>query len=384
MRILFLILFLVSPEAWAFSTTGYYFVATEPAELGLDSLTRWGGEATSDFVTYLPPLTWDSLWWRRERSLELSVGSLSSHHFFDYHRVQLRKALSESLEFRFFHLRERDYELDRSVLPLELSWRIAGPFRAVIFGTTSLYKSELDLGLAAEAIWPVWQARLSALWGDFQRNKRSTTGDSWSRSPLALTASLLWLGEGADFLRGEWHWERPNRRVMGAVPLRDLEYRSLVVQGIWAPFALRFLHDDGYTFDHSVRAGTRRRRSLGQVEYGWDPGFGRLRPGLHLAYREFQGSGMPIYLREALPFFWYEVPGAFLEGGRWSVGYDSALFQREHQDREDNDWNQRLNVKSDWRFARAGELALLLTFDLDRLGTSETWEGGAAQFRIDF
>ena len=67
-----------------------------------------------------------------------------------------------------------------------------------------------------------------------------------------------------------------------------------------------------------------------------------------------------------------------------SLGYDATVFQESNTAGRDTDIEHRLNVKSTMRFKKAGELALLFTFDADRFGSEETWEGGAGQFRVEF
>jgi len=378
--------------AAAFTTTSHYFVATEAEQLGLDWSTRWDSEASSDFITFQRPLEWDGQFLRGDKVFDLSIGSISSRQFLSYKRVKLHQQLTEKLEFRFHWLEERDFEQDRSLLPLELKYNFTPKFAVSIMGSPSMYKRENDAGFSLYFTPDdEWEYRASALWGDFDRNKRNLQTDEWSEAPLALTISARHLPKDSsyDFINAEVHWQRPSQRTDLGVVTQDLSHESIYLTGLKSlengrGLGARLLYDRAFASENA-RART-RKRSLNQFEYRFVMGPHVIRPGINLFYREARDNGDQSIYREILPTLWFQLPPKSRTWGlrTLSMGYDATIFEHQHNQSSDNNLEHRLNIKYDMRFSKAGQLALLFTFDLDRFGTEETWEGGAGQFRLDF
>ncbi len=384
--------FTTSPAA-AFITDSQYHIATEPEALLLDSYTHWDSEASSDFIVYQRPLEWDGTWWNSNRAFDLSVGSVSSKQFLNYQRLKLYAPLSESVEFRLHWLQERDFEQDRVAMPLELRFRLSEQWFFSMLGQTSLYKSEDDMGLAlAFKPDPDKEVQLVGLWGDFQRNERNLLADQWSRAPVAWTLTGTTVKAPADFGRFEIHYEPESVRSTGGVATRTMSYSSVYLSGL-KTFGLgstcgyRILLDRAWDVNHAALTNNSRLRSLNQFEYGVYAGPLKLRPGLNVFYREIHLDHAREYYREVLPVFWVDFPAQAKAWGEraWSVGYDGTVFNRDSTTRgDDREIEHRLNIKYLMKFSKAGELALLFTFDGDRFGSGETWEGGAGQFRLLF
>src|SRR5262249_50639834 len=111
-----------------------------------------------------------------------------------------------------------------------------------------------------------------------------------------------------------------------------------------------------------------------------------LKPGLNFQYRETHRDGDSEITRDIVPTFWFVFPEVAKEWGRhsWSLGYDATVFDRDSTLQSDHRAiEHRGNIKSSMRFARAGRRARLSTFDLDRSGSEEPWEGGAGHFGLD-
>lgn len=260
---------LISSAAQAFPTTYHYFVTTDPAQLALDSQTHWDSEASSDFLTYQRPLLWDAAWYRNERVFDLSVGSISSKQFLTYQRMKLHADLTDNIEFRFHWLEERDFEQDRSDMPLELKYNFDRNWGVSIFGTPSLYKSEDDVGASIYYVDARWEYQASMVWGDFQRNKRNLAADEWSEAPVGITASALYLSRKSprEFLNAEVHWEPRASRTNGSTPLWDISQESISIstlQLIDNPkgFGGRILYDRAYHNDYAGNMTRTRKRAL--------------------------------------------------------------------------------------------------------------------------
>ncbi len=376
-------------------TDSQYHVATEPNHLLLDSVDHWDAESASDCVTYQRPLEWEGQWLREKKVFDLSVGSISSKQFLTYQRLKIHHMLTNKLEFRLHWLEERDYEQDRMALPLELRYQFTHHFALAVFGRPSLYKSEDDIG-AAVALKPSAEREIQAavLWGDFQRNQKNLNSDSWSEPPVAytLTSTYIPATENKDFRRTEMHYEPNSTRSLAGSPVSTLGYQMISLSGlnsrdngyIWS---YRLLMDKSYHEDHGANLIRIRTRVISQLECAWYHGPYQLKPGLNYSYRQNQKNQGQDIAREILPTFWFQFPETPKSWGAHtlSIGYDATVFKRDSTLQPDqNKIEHRGNVRSSMKFNRAGELALLLTFDLDRFGSGETWEGGAAQFRLDF
>ena len=374
---------LFNVKAFAYPSTLHYSVATGKEPLALDSIDLWDSEASSDFVTYQLPLEWEGQWWRANQSFDLSVGSISSKHFLSYKRIKVRKFLTEKLELNLQYLEARDFEQDRSSLPLELIYWFKPKWGLSAFGTPSLYKSEDDIGLALH-FRPTkdFTIRFSNLWGDFQLNERNIQPDRWTMPAYSQTLSATYLPEDSQkFLNAELHYEPQSTRVNTAAGTRtDLSYRALLLTANWG----RLLYDEA---DQSLNGEvSKRQRFLNQFEKSFWLGAHRVRPGLNIFYRQTRRGLQQTIDREVLPTVWVDGPQRPMAWGvrTVSAGLDSTIFSREVDGGISDSWQNRLNIKLDMRFIKSGQLALLFTADLDQLGSGESWEGGAGQFRIDF
>jgi hypothetical protein len=385
-------LFVTPTTSQAFISDHHTFTATQSRDLGLNANNRWDAEASSDFITYQHPIAWENKWLRSQKTFDLSVGSISSKQFLNYQRLKINQAFTDKLEFRFLYLVEGDFEQDRRQMPLELKYNLNSKIAVSLFGSPALNKSEDDLGLSLY-FTPTeeWEYRASLVWADYDRNKRNLNTEEWSEAPMGATLSVQYLSKETtdDFFKAEAHWERPSQKNNLGQVTEDLAYESLTITG-WRTLTNgrglggRALYDR--SFASNSTANRSRKRSLNQIEYAFIMGPHVVRPGLNFFYRENRSGTDQVITKEILPTVWMQ----FLPKGRsWgvgtpSLGYDATVFQEKHQASSDRNLEHRLNLKYDMRFNKSGELALLFTFDLDRFGSGETWEGGAGQFRLDF
>jgi hypothetical protein len=388
-----LLLTLWQPVAQAYLTDSEYHGATEPRQLLLDSHSHWDSEAASDFITYQRALEWDEAWLRSSKVFDLTIGSISSKQFLTYQRLKLHHQLTERLELRLKWLEARDFEQDRVALPLELRYRLGERFSLGLFGQPSLYKSEDDIGVtAAFRPRPEKEIQLAALWADFQRNKRNLDADRWSSPPRAYTLTSTFLRQNSGFRRFEAHYEPCSVRELNGAATQTLCYQMLSLSGhrilgLNSSIGYRLQADRAIHEDHTATLTRQRQRSLNQIEFGWYEGPYQLKPGVNFQYRETRHNGDLEITRDVTPTFWFVFPETTKQWGRhtWSLGYDASVFDRDSTlQRGRRDFEQRGNLKSSMKFSKAGELALLFTFDLDRFGSGETWEGGAGQFRTEF
>jgi hypothetical protein len=84
------------------------------------------------------------------------------------------------------------------------------------------------------------------------------------------------------------------------------------------------------------------------------------------------------------------IPAVWIYKRPHSLGYDFTFFKSQLSFTETSDFKNseaaenRLNYAYTWDFNSVSSLSLLFTFDIDKLGTSKTWEGGAGKFSMTF
>jgi hypothetical protein len=361
----------------------------------LDSRESWDSEAASDFISYQRPIEWDAAWWRSNKAFDLSIGSISSKQFLIYQRLKLQHRLTEHIELRVHWLEARDFEQDRVAMPLELRYDLTPGLTVGILGQPSLYKAEDDIGLLT-AFRPNQnqEIQLTALWADFQRNNRNLQSDRWRHQPQSytLTSTHLASESKTDFRRFEFHYEPNSVRELAGVSTSTLSYQMISLSGLHtfglgSTLGYRLQADQAYYEDHVLSSVRQRKRSLNQVEMGWYHETLLFKPGFNFQYRENRENQKKEFTRDIVPTFWCVLPEGVKDWGgvQWSLGYDVTAFDRDSDlQSEQRNIEHRGNIRSEMKFAKAGQLALLLTFDLDRFGSGETWEGGAGQFRLDF
>lgn len=368
-------------------------------------------EYTSDYLTFLKPLEWEYAWLAHDQGLDLSIGSLSSKHFFIDNRIKLRKRLLSTFEFRFSYLSQRDFEVDNEHHILELIYWLKPEWGLSIYGEASLYKAEDDIGVAA--LWQPneeYELRLYHTWPDFSRNERNTEPDVFQAAPKSYGLRSTWHSpltshqkELIDFALRietpvEWLFPRQASLYQAQSRMIQLELRKALTPT--QVLELRFQCDKEWeqkiptTSSSSVtNESWERKRCLNQAFWIFDWRGHQLRPGLSFIYREWnKNADQTVIFRHLSPILWWQLPGQGPEQfqRRWSLGWESTFHEGPSPSPLlTKPWDQhfsehRLNLRYDMKFSDQATLSLLFTADLDRFGTGETWEGGNAQFQVFF
>ncbi|MGE4130426.1 MAG: hypothetical protein AB7F86_02245 [Bdellovibrionales bacterium] len=382
--------------AFAFPSSGHRFVLTESSQIRLDTADSWNSEVSSDFIQYQRPLVMEGVYLQQPQIYDLSVGSLSGQQFLFYQRLKMEKNLLDALKFKIDWRWERDYEMDRQTLPIELEARLTPEFSIGAFSELSYHKAEDDVGVAF--YWrptAQWEQQASVEFGDFQRNERNVQPDRWSRAPVAYVLSSLHRpGQEStpDFDRLEVFYQPKTVRSQSGSPQTTLALQSVSVATLRS--VARFLSlggrvyaEEAYSEDHSNSLIRRRQRILAQAQSGFTTGRYRLEPGVNYFYRESRTNHETDIRRELLPSLNFYLPDQTRSWGflKWQITYDVNFYDQDSTRYYDQrKIEHRLGVKSGFQFRHGGELTLLMGFDVDQFGTSRTWEGGAGQFQVSF
>lgn len=400
---------------------------SEPGSL--DSAKKVDSEYQSDALTYAPSTWSDSFWLAREQAFELSNGSLSSHHFFDYHRLKLRKRILSGVDFKFVYLRQRDFEIDRVNAILELEARIAPRFFLALYGEPAFFKRQDDVGVAA--IYRPragCEARAFYTWVDVTRRQLNDRVDNFieGEEPASYGAVVrclsaegkqaLGTGGRVDFrelllaerwqlaLRREpgvrWRFPNPGEDWRFERGLAQFEAISRLTDD--AAFFVRAQWDQKWEAREALPGSTGvvnesldKRRLQTLVGANWAPQNALWAYQLGFAWvdRRWDGAsnGM-VFHRNWVPHAWVFIPTVQRPWGsdRTDIGYESTFFRGEgdSSSRAEGAYNwaveHRLNLRYEWALEEGAALSLLASFDLDKIHTGGRFEGGNAQFRISF
>lgn len=362
-------------------------------------------EYSSDYLTFSKPFDWEREFWSHKNSFDLSTGSLSGEEFFIQDRLKIHQWLIEDkLQFRFTYFAERDFEVDQDHKVLELVYKLSPLLGVSVYGGTSLYKAEDDLGLAL-----LYQPnrnsehRLFHSWIDYDRNERNKQNDRFAESPTNF--GLI----GRQF-EGNWFFKYGFNHAQKSIwdfptNLRRFETQNYGAQAhiqyTWGDhywLGAEVFHDDTYESESPLPTGSltekvvRRKRWMSRNEFTHRAGPYKLRWGLAYYYRDYRINKDRVLFRDLLPYWAIEFKAIKEQNFDWvnEVGLEST-FHRGTQTANvlaDAPKNYRQEYRLNWNnrfeFGTQAELALILTFDLDEFGSGRTWEGGNAQFRLLF
>jgi hypothetical protein len=424
---------LAAPAAPAIEWFPEFQSLTEAEQALFEGPVRLNKEYQSDVLTYRKPEHWEYLWLTHDLAFDFSVGSPGAVHFLVDNRAKLRTRLADAVELRFTHFEERNLERDSVHSVAELvfwPWPRAG---FVLYGEPSLYKREDDTGLAL-LLKPQdrHEIRLFNTFIDVTRLKRNDRTDTYVEPDLPYARGLVgrvWqspeeavnYASGSrigDFLEYAFRWETRTRWLF---PDEKYEY------AYWKGFASAFLSRKlapGFhlnarfqldrklesraptdptsavpaAFLRTTRAFATARAvlpTLGPSE-DWE-----LTAGLEYAYRLWEAREGPYAYRDFLPHFWLSFPafGNGVRRDRFAVGLEATWHRSSGDpaafafDEESAAVDGRLNLSYDFHFGGPSAedpaypkavLRLVVTGDIDELGTRQSWEGGNGQFRVHF
>ncbi|MCB0355362.1 MAG: hypothetical protein KDD40_00050 [Bdellovibrionales bacterium] len=346
-------------------------------------------EYQSDILTFQKPFRWQANWLKQDKAFDLSVGSLSSKRFAIENRLKILAPLNPFIDFHFVYFEQSDFEEQIRAHMLELLFWPHKKWGIAVYGEASGFKSEDDVGVAIinkphNNLYHRWFYTAT----DFSRNQRNEQADYFKQKPSSFGwVTRWWSKENSEFVElalrvdRESEWVFPGQNITHFYNKRYLGVQS------------RHLLVAQYYLNTQISLTQRHEVSQSSVEflkgeYQWQletPTFnkGRWLYGLQYVDRLWRSSSGEVRHFNWLPHVWWQFT-------HWAWGYESTLFSakgptplRSSLDTQSFRAEHRGNIKYGFVFAQA-ELNLLFTFDLDRLGTGEAWEGGNAQFTAHF
>lgn len=348
-------------------------------------------EYSSDFVTYLKPLSWDHSFYFSGQAYDVSAGSLSSKEFQLDQRLKVYKALNPFLEFRLSWFQDRDLEEDASGQIVEMIYWTPARVGLSVYGNLSLFKSENDLGMAVLRRSEEGEVRLFVTLPDFQRNQRNLNSDRWDTAPVVYGFLLRRQPKPNIYSEISLRYEAPARwEFPDQQKAYDYQRQTLQVSLQRRNWSLRLFADRKHESQGPLSGSSvtnevwQRDRHFAYLDREMDLAGRPLRVGIHWFHRDYLKMNQTLIYRDIIPVLWYEW------SPNWDLGYDSTLHwvadygNLLSESPKSFGTQHRLNLGFNHAFHKAGKLRLLMTVDLDRFGSGETWEGGAAQLQLNF
>lgn len=411
MRYFCLLLLLSAGQAFGFESFPEFETLTETEQEDFERPRRLGSEYQSDILTYAKLPRWHYLWLSNARAIDLSAGSTSPVDFGIDNRLKVHHELTDTFEFRFTYFAERNHERDSTHAIIEMLGWLNPKVGLSIYAEPSLHKRENDVGLAV-LLRPSGsrrhELRIFNTWVDITRTKRNDRTDVFDKAHTPKSRGFvgrLWNNRG-DFLEYSLRQETETQWLF---PTESYRYQYWA----WAG-ALHGSHAASETLRLNARAQIDRKfeARTGSQSEAWRndrvqvttsaelAGVGPARswtvqPGLAFAWRRWNSGAQELRTRDLLPHAWLfvpafrsvsQVPDTFGAGYEftWHLPMGNRSLDPLHQDDTAGQLEHRMNLSYELAFSPAAAFRLLATFDLDKLGTSDTWEGGGAQFRLAF
>ncbi len=394
------VLFMVFNLAQAFETQPEFRgLAAEEAQ-SLSDPHDVDAEYNSDYIAYQKSLKAEADLYRRGRGLSFNVGSLGGKEFLIDQELILKGQLKNGVILRVLILNDQNFEDDFSVQKMELSylsprgWGISG------MGTLAFQKEENDVGVALMKRQGLRETKIFLSFLDFQRNLRNRESDRWARHQEPRAYGIV--HRSADEGGGErpiWHEFslRHEPRSAWIFPDEARRYEHHRVAGylkllrqvqVGQNESFRLSYDDKFESERYSQpapdgeAQVRLRRWWAHYEREFVLNSYKVRLGLHHFWRQYRNLGQEVVVyRDWLPTAWLDL-------GNSNWGYDLSLRSMDQSDAwvdaESFEAHHRLNYVYRLEFENESELSFLLSFDLDRFGTGETWEGGAVKMNFYF
>ena len=398
-----LIVFLVSLSctvAHSFFPEYEHYSAEESAEI--NGPRQVGSEYESDRLTYQFLSDWSQSFASGQENFQYTAGSLGPTRFFTQGRMRLLRELTPWLDFQVSYAETGSLKEHRRSLVFEFYFTISESLKISIYGEPSTLKKQDDVGVATTIkTSESSQLRLFHTWVDFSHNKRNEQSDQYQSQPDAVGGIWRWAAEESYIqtsYRHDFSAKKvfPNGRIYqyGGDRGQWLSRHALGSQKnhyLQSEFNYSKTHEaDNINTDQGVsRWENQTLDGMMQIQ---NPNSRFRLYGLRVLYSQWESSTGNVIHNDILPHFWFtpwRIMGS-LGQHNIDIGYEFNWHRGQGPInlRSTLDKRDQMEHRMNWRYRLVGfrdlHLNMLLTFDLDEVGTGETWEGGALQFATDF
>ncbi len=365
-----------------------FYLASPPHGFGnVDSIEtttsrRYDTETESDYLAYRQiPCHFDYAIKRSPNFFCSSLGSIGSKRFLTDIDFIFHHAFSDNITFRFHGVQKQDFSIDTVAQVAELLYRVDDNQSLGIHGQFDTLKSKDDFGFSYNLHFEELWARFEFNAFDYSRNNRNEGEDRFKQDPQSFTVTFLKShGSSAYFLNihlePQFIWVQPalNTEVRGIRHWVEGFYgTSTSFYSLESRQNLTHI-DSSYEDEKVLRLHGQKRFDLVQAGIR----------GVRKSWATEQGR---LVHYDVLPFFWLSPWDRF---SNFDLGYEFTWHRSYGHEalRSDSDSSSaiehRLNLR--WHIVEnsSGYFRLLFSFDLDRFGSGETWEGGNGQLVFTF
>lgn len=405
-RLSLILLTLLCSKAFAFELwPELQFFDTREAD-EIERPSRFDGPFYSDMRSFQRRLENEAAWWSEDNVYYGSVGSLDAFRFMTEERLRVRHKFSERTRVGVLFVNQRDFYFSSRNLLLELSRRVGERMTFSLYGNFRSEKNDLDVGgTLAYRLSDESTITAGYFLPDFSYNKRNRESGKFDVAPVTYFVShkMQTVSSRTEtFYRYEpalnWRLIPEDQRyffskqILGFRHFRRSQDGSINTfqADIEDKFELKSLLSD-----FSDNEYWRMQRA--KLEYARLPGGGSnwvpYRFGLRaISTRWETNDRSKVEQHTALPFFEYRYKVGpkrrndtlgveYSAALHWDKDLDNAAFRSDH----DQTIDHRANISYDFIYPQSGgRISLMVTVDLDRFGTGNTWNGGAGQAQFSF
>ena len=379
-------------EYQAFSDT--FFLKSEDS-------TNLDSEYRSDVLAYRYQYH-DYLKFRSSKKrLHWVVGSLSSERFYTERSIFLEEDFGKDLRIRMVYHEKEDFEYQNQRLIIDLGYSVSKSFLLGAFGDAAFDKAKDDVGVYFEWLYDEHRFRFSYEWLDFDRNKRNLSSDTWtSKSPNVLTISINNYSDDSSLYSYElgYRYSPLSTRLFPdlTTPLsvgfseRSFLYRVLFRRN-FADIEFSFQSDLWERKRQSASNSMAKvKRYQSQLEFKKIKVFERnFSFGIQNVFRSDELNSKRALVDDVLIFSSLALNKLNVNWGQ-ELGLEHTLRNTRGESNLLAENGRKYASQSRLNYLLAYEpketilLKLAFTFDLDRFGTGQTWEGGSGQLHIRF
>ncbi len=409
-QVFFIILFLNSTFSYAFENNLEFESLMEEESQSFEKPK--GAEYQSDILTYQKPDSWEYDYLKSDIALDTSFGSISGENFMTNTRMKAKKRINSLIETRFTYFDEKDFEHFSNHFIAEFIFWINNQWGFGIYGEPSFRKAQDDIGIAAY-YHPKENSefKLFVTAVDLTRYRRNDKTDTFDKSHLPYAIGLISksFDEDGSFLQygmryeTKTNWKFPDQNL-------NYEYKKASANA----YMRRPTHQDHFYITRiqwdeklenrsaiipsstpTAEAWTNRRvliltkyQIINFMNYP-DVEF---KPGLLFAHRDWLTTNGNLYYNDIIPNVSFKLPSKITAEYKsfWELGLDTTFHQFSGADAIDTPgdknrtFESRFNSIYELNLKSQASLRLIATFDLDRIGKSDIFQGGCGQFKISF